>query len=379
MASSSVLIESVPGDVHAWVVQAELQKRGHQVCLFLRQELSEARSASLGFGAQQSAVVRGYGERVDLGDVRVVWHRRRRAPRAIREVVADDIDFVSRELDALCLAIDAAPTSAFLINEPFAARRADVKTVQLAMAQRVGLDVPDTLVSNEPEDIRAFLDRYADVIYKPLKPYVWKEGGRRFATYTARVSPRDLPSDGLIRTCPGIYQRRVPKQYEVRAQFFGDTCLAARIDSSRLPLGELDWRYQQSADACAGRIELPAEVFAGCRRLMRELGIVSGGFDFIVTPEDQWNFLEVNEAGQFLFLERWCPDIPMLDAFCGFLEAADPEYRYQERAGGCAYSNYCRSQELDAWLAKDRGGAVARHEASSRARAPALPVRVTPG
>lgn len=36
---------------------------------------------------------------------------------------------------------------------------------------------------------------------------------------------------------------------------------------------------------------------------MRELGLVYGAFDFVITPDVEWIFLEVNPGGQFGFLE----------------------------------------------------------------------------
>lgn len=58
---------------------------------------------------------------------------------------------------------------------------------------------------------------------------------------------------------------------------------------------------------------------------MEELGIVFGCFDFIVTPQGDYVFLEVNEMGQFLFVEEWT-GMPLLDAFCSFLTAGNVDY-----------------------------------------------------
>lgn len=52
---------------------------------------------------------------------------------------------------------------------------------------------------------------------------------------------------------------------------------------------------------------------------MKDLGLVFGCFDFIVTPEGEYIFLEVNEMGAFLWIEQQLPEMGMLDAFCEFL------------------------------------------------------------
>ena len=60
--------------------------------------------------------------------------------------------------------------------------------------------------------------------------------------------------------------------------------------------------------------------------------LVAGAFDFIVTPDDEWVYLEVNEAGQFIFVEQWCPELTLFDAFCAFVESGDPDFVYKRPA-----------------------------------------------
>jgi hypothetical protein len=70
----------------------------------------------------------------------------------------------------------------------------------------------------------------------------------------------------------------------------------------------LDWRHA-STDVRVEATTLPRDVDHACRLLMKELGIVFGCFDFIVTPEGDYIFLEVNEMGQFLWIEEVNPDL----------------------------------------------------------------------
>jgi hypothetical protein len=107
----------------------------------------------------------------------------------------------------------------------------------------------------------------------------------------------------------------------------GREVVTARILSQETKEGRLDWRraYREL------RMEegaLPAVERERCFALMERLGIVFGCFDFIVTPEGEHVFLEVNEMGQFLFVEEYT-GLPLLDAFCDFLIAADPGFTYR--------------------------------------------------
>ena len=52
---------------------------------------------------------------------------------------------------------------------------------------------------------------------------------------------------------------------------------------------------------------------------MDRLGLVFGCLDLVVTPEGEHVFLEVNEMGQFLWLEEYNPALLTLDLFCELL------------------------------------------------------------
>jgi hypothetical protein len=47
----------------------------------------------------------------------------------------------------------------------------------------------------------------------------------------------------------------------------------------------------------------------------------------VVTPDGDTLFLEVNQMGQFLFVERMA-GIPLLDAFCDFLIQGTPSFKW---------------------------------------------------
>lgn len=256
----------------------------------------------------------------------------------------------------------------FWINPHDAARNADHKPKQLQLALRNGLRIPETLVSNRPEAIRRFLDAHPDAIHKPLVGACWEEDDKVLATYTARVRPEDLPPDPLLRAAPGIFQAKVKKQYEVRAQFFGTSCFALKIDPSRIEYGEMDWRLHQNGDMTDGSVVLPDAVHAACVRQLRSLGLVAGAFDFIVTPEDEWIYLEVNEAGQFIFVEQWCPELPVFDALCAFIESGDPDFAYRRPAQPMALETLREGMEVERVCAEDRAR-----------RAPPATADATPG
>ncbi|UNK43582.1 hypothetical protein MNO14_05795 [Luteimonas sp. S4-F44] len=324
-----VLIHTVEGDFHAAVTGHALRLRGHEVVRWRGDHYPEFSASTVRFGrdGMQGTLVCD-GRTVSSDAVDVVWYRRRRLVSSPDYVDPRDQAFCTEELRMAERSHPEAFADAFWINPPAASLLCEVKAHQFRHALAAGLAVPRTLISNDPATIRNFILEVEDCIYKPLGGYIWKEDGASLKTYTAKVAMDDLPSDALLRATPGIFQEKVAKAYEVRAQFFGHSCFAIRIDSNTLEGGDLDWRLDQRSIRRCEPAPLPAKVEAACIALMARLGIVSGGFDFIVTPEGNWQFLEVNEAGQFFFIESWCPDLPVLDAFCQFIEAARADFRY---------------------------------------------------
>lgn len=351
----NILIHTEFDDLHALLVSTVLKERGHQVTRSLGSDLPERSGIAFYFDRHAHSLrLHEIDTVLDLEQIDVVWNRRPQGPKLPALVAAEDREFAWTQVCVAQRSLHALSRSAFWANPTAAARAADLKPLQLQLAPAAGLDIPSTLISNEPEAIRAFLRGHPRVIYKPLHGYIWREQGREWGSYTARVQLADLPRDELLRTTPGIFQEQVDKHYEVRAQFFGDSCFALRIHSDQIQYGEYDWRLHQHADALSEAITLPEPVHLACRRLMRALGLVAGAFDFIVTPDGRWVFLEVNEAGQFLFLEMWCPQLPLIDACCAFLLARDADFRYQQPQSPVRLEQLQASAPFDHLLRQDR-------------------------
>ncbi|WP_152598683.1 hypothetical protein [Janthinobacterium sp. RA13] len=104
----------------------------------------------------------------------------------------------------------------------------------------------------------------------------------------------DLPSDDLLQVCPGIYQEYIEKDFEVRVTIMGKHCVAAALHAP----DKEDWRMSSEKNALvAVAHKLPISVQEMCIAFMRDLGIVFGCLDFVVIPDGDYIFLEVNEAG----------------------------------------------------------------------------------
>lgn len=341
-AARTVLLYTINNDFHAAVIGHALGLRGNRVIRWVGQDYPERATGSVSFMCDQVQVrLRAGDETFTPSDIDVVWHRRRTLPVAPSIVDQRDAEFVTNELRVADVSHARLFGDAFWINKRSASDVCDIKTTQLLHAQKAGLAIPLTLISNDTAEIKEFISRVQSCIYKPLGGHVWREGGQECKSYTAVVNADVLPADPLLQAAPGIFQEKVEKAYEVRVQFFGAFCGGIRIESSVLKGGDLDWRIDQSSIVSCEPVVLPPQVYESCRTMMRQLDIVSGGFDFIVDIHGRWVFMEVNEAGQFLFIEAWCQQVQLLDAFCQFIETAEPGFRYERAANPFSLKDAC--------------------------------------
>lgn len=187
------------------------------------------------------------------------------------------------------------------VNDRVAAARAEYKPAQLAGAAAVGLDVPRTLITNEPEHAcRWAAELGCPVIYKPLSGIWHADEGQIRVLYTSPVTdPDDLLDPALGRTAH-LFQAQVDKDHEARAVVVGDRVFTVAIEAAT-ERGRADWRSDY--DALSYRvIELPDDVSAKLVALHRRMGLVFGAVDLIRDTAGRWIFLETNQSGEWDWL-----------------------------------------------------------------------------
>lgn len=330
----TVLILTQAGDVHAYAVWIALRQRGTRALLWHTSDFPSRTSESVLFGRDQAERIwlggLGGGE-VANEEISAVWRRRPAHVLDREKLHPADRKFADWQCSLFRSSLfDILAPDAFWVNSPDAALRAGRKILQHKLALRVGLSVPETLYSNDPAAIRDFLRRPGgEAVYKTFYSVTWQDADTHWLTYTSRVSERQLVADELLRATPGIFQAIVPKAYELRVTCMGRRAFAAKVLSQETIAGKLDWR-KAYAELKMEPCELSPSLAERSWRLMEELGLVFGCFDFVVTPDGEEIFLEVNEMGQFLFLEHWT-GMPLLDAFCSFLEAGNVDFPWDSK------------------------------------------------
>jgi hypothetical protein len=315
----TLLLLSQPNDIHAAAVAEALARKGARAILWHTSDFPSRATETVSFvGGRRSVRLRGPELDVSEHALDTVWNRRPTLVLDALHLHPADREFVEFGCQTFRRALlDTLAPRAFWVNPQRAIERTS-KPRQHQLALDVGLEVPDTLYTNDPGEIRAFLREHpGQVIYKPLNMTAWRDDERYYMTYTSPLTEEQLVEDEMLRAVPGIFQVRVPKAHELRVTMMGRRAFTARLLSQETRGGRLDWRRAQE-ELRMEPFELPADLAEQCFALMRKLDIVFGCFDFIVRPDGRYVFLEVNQAGQFLFAEN-AAGLPLLDAFTEFL------------------------------------------------------------
>ena len=344
------LIPTEPDDTHAIFVKIALEEEGHQVrCLFTADQPTKQKNSVFIDNVNYQWKSSDECESVSDNDYDVVWWRRPRKPFLPKNSThPDDYKFTLRENILFHESItNNVAADAWWINTKDAANRANFKLLQLKLASHCGMTIPTTLCSNDPKDIRYFLLRHEaeGVIYKPLCANFWFEEEQIKLIYTSKINFLDLPNNKLLQLAPGIFQKQIKKKYELRITCFGDYLVAAKLNSQLHAEGKIDWRAIPEKEMTIEPYSLPSELESKIRVFMHQLGIVFGSFDFIVTPEGEYVFLEVNEQGQFLWIEEYNPEFKMLDIFVNFLINKSKQFSWKPRALGHTLAQHRKQME----------------------------------
>lgn len=333
-----IIVSSYERDVHADAVLWGLERMGHSGLLWQPHLFPARQALSIGFepGEPVRHWIDGEGA-IELGETATVWNRRSRPPQLSADVDERDRDFARSESEQhLAGFLATFAPGALWVNPPAADRLDTNKPAQLALAAELGFRIPPTLISNSPRRIRDFFERHGgDVVYKSYRPESWTDGeAGAFVNNTAAVTAEDMENESALAMCPGIFQARVPKAFELRVTVMGRSFFGVRIEAPAL-----DWRSDK-AGMRLERFEPGGEIRAMCKAYMDKAGLVFACFDLIVSPSSETHFLEVNPMGQFLWQEERIPDLPLLDAMCAFLASGERDFEWDESRASLRFDDY---------------------------------------
>ncbi|GAB2665101.1 MvdC/MvdD family ATP grasp protein [Kribbella swartbergensis] len=243
----------------------------------------------------------GAPREIDLRSVRAIYYRRPSEFRAPDETLGHDRSFVTAQARHGVSGVLAGLPRATWLNHPGAMADARVKPYQLATAARCGLQVPATVVTNDPNAVREFaLGVGGRIITKSLATMITIDDNQGSGVlYTAEVAA-ELWGDPGIAVTAHLFQELIDG-VDVRVTVVGDRLFAAEIHP-RTPDGPIDIRAHHEHVTYLPT-SVPQQVRAATLDLLENLRLAFAALDFRVGP-DGWVFLEANPNGQWAFVPQ---------------------------------------------------------------------------
>jgi glutathione synthase/RimK-type ligase-like ATP-grasp enzyme len=312
-----ILIVGEPGDLHSKVMATVLaQKYRLEPYLLNMREFPLSAKATFSISSEQrpQRIYAGPYGTVDLREVRSVWWRRPDycvIPRIFSGL--NQGDYMQAECDHF-LQGNLWGLNCLWVNDPMRDVLASRKVVQLSRARAAGLRVPRTLITNSPDEARAFVEEAPGRI---ISKRTGTSPGPQ--AKTSFVSPEMITQLQAISTSPTIFQDYVEAGLDLRVIWIAGDLWAVSIDSQAGSTPE-DCRFDLSVSHTPH--VLPTPVQEALTRLMEGFGLVYGAIDLRIGVDGEYYFLEVNPAGQFAYLEI-LTGLPLMDALASILARGD--------------------------------------------------------
>lgn len=193
------------------------------------------------------------------------------------------------------------------INHPARNVAASRKLHQLTIASKLGFITPDTLVTQDPQDLRDFFYQHGgQIIAKPMSTGYVERPGEESDTliYTNRVHESQLDDLADLANCPTFFQQFIQKKSDVRITVVDREINAVEmLATDESGKQRCDIRRNNMVDVSYRPIALPPQVEKNIHQLMSHFQLRFGAIDMAITPNGNWVFFEINPNGQWAWLD----------------------------------------------------------------------------
>lgn len=197
----------------------------------------------------------------------------------------------------------------YSLGKPSVYRRLDSKEEQLKMASKIGFKIPETCITNNPDEAKQFILKHKSVITKMQTGFAIYEDGVENVVFTNEINEDQFDQLDSLLYCPMQFQKKIEKKKELRVTVVGKDIYTFEIDSQQSEDAKVDWRKDgvNLLDKWV-QTKLPEDIESKIKKLLDVYHVDYGAIDIIVSPEDDYYFIEINAAGEFFWLDNLTSD-----------------------------------------------------------------------
>ncbi len=247
------------------------------------------------------------GKWFEPADFTAVWYRRPERLQDPRFESSPDSRYALDEWAEVLEGFFAHIAADKWVNHPNCNALASHKLEQLSRASRMGLNVPDTILTQDAAVLRTFYDRCKQrVIVKPLASgYIERAAPDTDSLiYTNRILPGHLEDLSDLKVCPTFFQEFIDKKQDVRITIVDNDCHAVALVACE-PDGtqRCDIRRDNMSDVVYRPVDIPHNIRSILLEFVRSYRLRFAAIDMVVSTSGDWHFLEINPNGQWAWLD----------------------------------------------------------------------------
>jgi glutathione synthase/RimK-type ligase-like ATP-grasp enzyme len=266
-------------------------------------------------------------------NVGVIWWRKPEDYQVYPEVNdAWAIKYCQQETESLIYSLSGLYPKARWVNHYYKIRLPSHRINQIPIAQKLGITIPPTLVTNSYDAACNFVTQQGQCIVKPMRYSGFLHDEKQYACYTRPIDVETLLAfRESIRLAPVFIQKRIQKKAEYRVTLIGKHDFVCRIDAQHTNDADvtLDWRVIEPDKLVHVPDKLAMDYLNKLKlhQMLDEFGLNFGAFDIIRDEDDTLYFIELNPNGQWYWIEI-LTKMPMVRAMVELIE--DLALQYQQ-------------------------------------------------
>ncbi|MDG2152987.1 MAG: hypothetical protein P8K10_03535 [Crocinitomicaceae bacterium] len=247
--------------------------------------------------------INAQGNSVEIKKIKSVWWRLKPNLTSIPETQEEfeRTKFIHREWQLTLEPLKYFLNECFWINRREADALCRNKPYQLHMAKEEGFKIPNGIISNNSNDVQKRISGFKQVVYKPLSYYIVPPNRILYSSIMTKEEVEQKSTN--IEQAPCIFQEYIDKDFELRITIVGKKVFPIKIQSQQNSATKFDWRKDQ-INVDYEIFDLPKRIEQKLLHLHQKFEMFFGAYDFIVDPKGEYYFLEVNPAGQWLWMEE---------------------------------------------------------------------------
>ncbi len=283
-----ILVLGEDQDVHALHIHDVLVSRGIKVHYFNSRTFPTRSRISWNPCTQGGWLCLETGEKLQIGEIQSVYWR------SFNGVYVPDLpddrqqSIAFNDANGLMRTLLQTPSIRW-VNGWQAYEFHKEKPRQLAVVNKLGVKIPQTLISNDPDLVTEFVNTVDRAIFKPVY------GG----AHAKSITPEFLAPERLklaLRIAPIALQEFIDGT-NIRTYAIGDRTYSAEIRT-----GEVDFR--DDLDAQIIPIELPPAIEQLSIAIARSLMLAWTAIDWRRNSAGEYYFLEANPSPMFIYFEQ---------------------------------------------------------------------------